>query len=52
MTADDRAFCVFCLAVEQSDILDGIKKDNYELTDAMQKKLAQICEEFTSSFAA
>lgn len=36
----------------QSDILDGIKKDNYTLTDAMMDKLAKACDEFTSSFSA
>lgn len=34
----------------QSDILEGIKKDNYELTDDMQQKLASVCDEFTTSF--
>ena len=43
-------FCVFCFSPYQSDILDGIKKDNYELTADMQKKLSVVCDEFTSSF--
>ena len=48
---------VFCLPLLflfscffQSDILDGIKKDNYELTADMQKKLSAVCDEFTTSF--
>lgn len=36
--------------LKQSDILERIKKDNYELTDDMQKKLSAVCDEFTSSF--
>lgn len=34
----------------QSDILEGIKNDNYELSDDMQKKLSTVCDEFTTSF--
>jgi len=30
--------------------LEGIKKDNYELTADMEKKLAAVCDEFTTSF--
>lgn len=36
----------------QSDILDGIKNDQYVLSDAMQDKLGALCEEFTTSFTA
>lgn len=40
-----------CVVEFQADILEGIKNDNYELTDDMQKKLSAVCEEFTSSFS-
>lgn len=38
------------VTASQGDVLDGIKKDNFVLTDAMNEKLSKLCEEFTTSF--
>ncbi|CAN0266205.1 unnamed protein product, partial [Ectocarpus sp. 12 AP-2014] len=50
VTAYERAWLAHIKASHSSDILEGIKKDNYELTDDMQQKLASVCDEFTTSF--
>lgn len=50
VTAYEKAWLSHIKASHKSDILEGIKKDNYELTADMQKKLSAVCDEFTSSF--
>ncbi|CAM9865924.1 unnamed protein product [Scytosiphon promiscuus] len=50
VTAYEKAWLEYIKASHSSDILEGIKKDNYELTDAMQEKLTAVCDEFTTSF--
>jgi F-type H+-transporting ATPase subunit alpha len=39
-------------SVHKEDILEGIKKDKYELTKAMMDKLHKVCDEFTTQFKA
>lgn len=50
VTAYEKAWLDHIKASHKTDILDGIKKDGYELTDAMQEKLSAVCDEFTTSF--
>mmetsp|Transcript_10026 Transcript_10026/g.15086 ORF Transcript_10026/g.15086 Transcript_10026/m.15086 type:complete len:553 (-) Transcript_10026:57-1715(-) len=36
----------------KDDVLEGIKKDKYELTKPMMEKLSKLCDEFTKAFVA
>ncbi|CAM9106295.1 unnamed protein product [Ectocarpus sp. 6 AP-2014] len=52
VTAYEKAWLAHIKASHSSDILEGIKNANYELTDDMQQKLASVCDEFTTSFTS
>jgi hypothetical protein len=50
--AFEKAWLEHIKTVHKEAILDGIKKDKYELTKPMMEKLSKICDEFTTSFKA